>query len=139
MKSLVASSCGIMLCLALCAVWSGCETNSVTDGIAISPSDVTLAEGESRVFAVSGGYDSYTWSLEPEDGRVGLNPRTGDTTTLTLYSATKAADDTNDWQSITIRCVAIIPGVSYDTGTTNPATINGYTYIAEGHVTFRAR
>jgi hypothetical protein len=138
MNRLVSSFGAVLVCAALGALWSGCETNSTTDGIAISPSDVTLVEGESQAFTVSGGYDSYTWSLEPDDGRAGLNPRTGDTAVFTLYSSSRTADDTNDWQSITIRCVSIIPGVSYETETTNPATINGYTYIAEGHVRFQA-
>lgn len=125
----------LMLLLTI-ALACGCENSSVVDGIAISPSGVALEEGQSQVFKVSGGHGSYTWSLIPNDGRATLNPSSGDTVVFTLNSAT-APDASNAWSSITVRCVAIIPGVSYDTGTNNPATINGYTYVADAAVSFK--
>ena len=88
------------------------------------------------MFKVSGGYDSYTWSLVPDDGTASLNPRSGDTVVFTLNSAASASS--NAWTNITVKCVSIIPGVSFETtNTISTSSAPGYNYTAEAHVNFR--
>lgn len=41
---------------------TGCEVDSATELIKISPSTVTVSEGQSVAFTAEGGYE-YTWSL----------------------------------------------------------------------------
>lgn len=91
------------------AAWCGCETNSTEQEIEIKPGSVTLSEGQSQVFTVSGGYE-YAWSLDPDDGSAALNRRQGDTVTLTVLSG--PSDESEGGLTIAVTCTSTIPGVS---------------------------
>ena len=69
------------------ALWTaGCESDSLYEGVAIVPASVELRVGQSQTFRASGG-QSYEWSFEPVDGRLGLNVSVGDVVVATALSS----------------------------------------------------
>ena len=109
MRRAIAASVFILLGTVLAALWSGCEMNSTEQGIEIKPGSVTLSEGQSHTFTVSGGHE-YFWSLSPDDGSASLSTRQGDTVVFTLFSS--AASSSNNWSTIAVICTSTIPGVT---------------------------
>jgi hypothetical protein len=67
----------------------GCDTDSTSSAIDVSPSSVVLKKGQSATFTASGGYE-YTWSLDPDDGSGQLNTLKGPTVKYTCLSTNGA-------------------------------------------------
>ncbi len=91
------------------ALQTGCEMNSTEDRIEIAPGSITLGEGQSQTFKVSGGY-AYAWSLDPDDGSASLSVRQGDTVVFTLLSS--ASSSISNRSTIAVICTSTIPGVT---------------------------
>jgi hypothetical protein len=66
-------------------VGAGCDTDSASSEVDVSPSSVVLEKGKSATFTASGGYE-YTWSLDPNDGSGRLNTTKGAQVTYTCLS-----------------------------------------------------
>lgn len=66
-------------------LWCGCDTDSASEDVVISPESVVLQPGQTATFTASGGYD-YTWSLEPNDGSGTLNSFQGNSVIYTCMS-----------------------------------------------------
>lgn len=64
---------------------TGCDTDSASSAVDVSPSSVVLSQGESATFTASGGYE-YTWSLDPNDGSGRLSTFKGPTVTYTCLT-----------------------------------------------------
>ena len=98
---------------AACALLIGCDSDSATSKVSISPSSVTVEKGNSIEFTASGGYE-YTWSLAEDSAGASaygiLSNRTGQKTTytslrnassdpvvrvLTVTSTIEGSDNTN--------------------------------------------
>jgi hypothetical protein len=105
----------------------GCDTDSATSPISVSPDEAKVHRGESVTFTVSGGYD-YTWSLsQPEWGT--LSTKSGPQTVYTsLYAP---ASNTVGIQILTVE--STIEGATGSaTGTgSNTTTSAGYYEKAE--------
>lgn len=110
------------------ALWTaGCESDSLYEGVAIVPASVELRVGQSQTFRASGG-QSYEWSFEPVDGRLGLNTTVGDTVVATALS--NAAGEGSTDSVITLTCRSVVAGV------TGVAT-NGTEEIAKAYISIR--
>ena len=108
--------------LAVLCVMAGCETESASSRITISPSESSLRKDQSVTLTASGGYD-YEWSLSAEDWGT-LSRRRGTSTTYTsLYEP-----GSNNVETQIITVTSVIEGNS----STNSAT-NG-TWTAEAYV-----
>jgi len=96
-----------MILAAIVVVLAGCETESSDNiSISISPSNVTLAKGESQTFTASGWRD-YTWSLNPADTTMGvLSTTKGDST---VYTAIKGAAEENETETVFLVLTVNIP------------------------------
>lgn len=66
-------------------VWSGCEADSASQAVTITPQSVVVKKGQSVQFQASGGYD-YKWSLSPNDGSGILNTKVGSTVIYTCIA-----------------------------------------------------
>ncbi len=64
---------------------SGCDTDSASSEISVSPSSVVLNKGQSAEFTAADGYD-YTWTLDPADGSGRLSGSTGPKVTYTCLA-----------------------------------------------------
>lgn len=115
-------------CLAGSLVWVGCDTDSATSDITISPSSVAMSAGKSQEFVASGGY-SYKWELQ-NSGVGYLSSLTGD---RVVYTAPSTASS-NSTQVIQV--TAFIEGTSSGSGSTN-VTSSSYSETAEAIVTFK--
>jgi len=73
----LAASLAAMACLVL----AGCEADSVSSRISVTPSSATIRKGQSLTFHAEGGYD-YQWSLSDHSLGV-LSAATGDSVTYT--------------------------------------------------------
>ena len=92
------------------ALWTtGCESDSLYEGVTIYPASIELRVGQAQVFQATGG-QNYEWSFEPVDGRLGLNSTVGDTVVATALANTTDEETTNS--VITLTCRAVIPGVT---------------------------
>jgi len=110
------------------ALWTaGCESDSLYEGVAIVPASVELRVGQSQTFRASGG-QSYEWSFEPVDGRLGLNVSVGDAVGATALS--NAAGEGATDSVITLTCRSVVAGV------TGVAT-NGTEEIAKAYISIR--
>jgi len=110
--------------LAICVRFiCGCEVDSATEELKVTPESARVKRGQSVEFHVTGGYH-YRWSLEQESWGM-LSSRTGDTTVYTsLYSP-----DTNEVAVQVITVSSTIPGSAG--GTTNAP---GYEITAKVYV-----
>lgn len=128
-----ALSAACLISLSGLMLGTGCDTDSATSAVSISPSSATMEVGQSREFVASGGY-TYTWSLQ--DNAIGtLSSRTGDRVTYTALSA-----PSNGTQVITV--TSTIPGsssgsTSTGSSTTNTVTTAAYQVTAEAIVNFK--
>ena len=109
---------------------SGCETESASSPIRISPSSVSIEKNQTVRFTVSGGYD-HTWSLETDDWGM-LSTRTGSATAYTsLYDP---GTDTNTGPKTALQILTVvstIQGTSSQSGTNTvpyQATAEAYVY-----------
>ena len=113
---------------------TGCDTNSATSEVSISPSAVTLQAGQSQEFVASGGY-TYSWSL-PSPSIGSLSGSSGDRVTYTAPSTIP----TNGTQTITV--ISTIPGTSSGStttatnGTATTTTTAGYQVTGQATVNF---
>jgi hypothetical protein len=99
-----------LLCALLLA--AGCEVESSTADVNITPSSATLHHGESRTFTANGGYE-YRWSLkEPTWGM--LSTLTGPETT---YTSRYTPTGTNTVASQTLTVTSTITGVPQNNAT----------------------
>lgn len=124
--------------LALALGTTGCETDSLYEGVAIYPASIALYVGQSQVFHATGG-QSYKWSFEPADGRLGMNTAVGDTVVVTALSNEAGGEasgggeegaEVNETGSsvITLTCRSVVAGVTYVT--TNEADNFATAYIS---------
>lgn len=124
--------------LALVLGSTGCETDSLYEGVAIYPASIALHVGQSQVFHATGG-QNYKWSFEPADGRLGMNTAVGDTVVVTALSneaggeasggGEEGAEENETGASvITLTCRSVIAGVTYVT--TNEADNFATAYIS---------
>ena len=110
------------------ALWTaGCESDSLYEGVAIVPASVELRVGQSQTFRASGG-QSYEWSFEPVDGRLGLNVSMGDAVVATALSNAAGEGSTNS--VIALTCRSVIPGVTY-------VETNGAEHVATAYIRIR--
>jgi len=99
--------------LAVLGVMAGCETESASARITISPSESSLRKDQSVTLTASGGYD-YEWSLATEDWGT-LSRRRGDSTTYTsLYEP-----GSNNVEVQVITVTSVIEGNSSTNSGTN--------------------
>jgi hypothetical protein len=115
-------------CLVGSVTWMGCDTDSSTSDITITPSAVALSAGKSQEFVASGGY-SYKWTLQ-KSGVGYLSSLTGD---RVVYTAPGTASS-NTTQVIEV--TAFIEGTSSGSGSTNVSS-SSYSETAEAIVTFK--
>ncbi len=112
----------LLLSLALaCAgvlIWAGCEADSSSESVVISPQSIVVKRGQTVEFKASGGYD-YRWSLNPDDGSGALNTFYGDTVIYTCLA-------TNGTSPKKIIVKSTIEGSS--TGTTNTPSYSAEAY-----------
>ena len=110
------------------ALWTaGCETDSLYEGVAIDPASIELHVGQSQVFRATGG-QSYEWSFEPVDGRLGLNTAVGDTVVATALSSAAGGESTNT--VIALTCKSIMAGVTYATTNQDQIENSATAYIS---------
>lgn len=64
---------------------TGCDTDSASSEVGVTPSSVVLNKGQSAEFTASTGYE-YTWSLDPDDGSGRLSTLKGPTVTYTCLA-----------------------------------------------------
>lgn len=105
---------------------AGCDTDSASSAVDVSPSSVVLSLGESADFTASGGYD-YTWSLDPDNGSGKLDTRKGSTVTYTCLN-------TNGSNPTKVVVTSTIEGTSAKSSTTT--TSNNTTtaaYAVQGY------
>jgi hypothetical protein len=104
----------------------GCDTDSASSAIDVSPSSVVLEKGESANFTASGGYE-YTWSLDPDDGSGRLSTLTGPTVTYTCLN-------TNGVTPKKVVVTSTIEGTSTSSssGTTSNGTTTTSAYSEQG-------
>ena len=88
---------------------AGCEGDSLYEGVVIVPASIELRVGQSQVFRATGG-QSYEWSFEPADGRLGLNSAVGDAVVATALSSAAGEGSTNS--VIALTCRSVIAGVT---------------------------
>ncbi len=113
-KNLMLSGC--LALAAMLALLTGCDTESADSPVSISPSSVTLRNGESAVFTASGGFE-YAWGLDRNDLGT-LNRRTGPTVTYTAFTD---AVSTNTSATVVLIVTSTIQGAGASgTNTTSP-------------------
>lgn len=107
--------------LALAVVFmNGCEVDSASETIYITPDVVTVKKGQSVQFTASGGYE-YTWKLEGSSSNSAtvlgiLSSTRGSTVTYTsLYTPTSS----NVTEKETLTVSSMISGDSRGTNTTS--------------------
>ena len=100
-------------------LFSGCETDSADSPLKIAPSSVSVKQGDTVQFTVSGGYE-YAWNLDPDDGSGRLNTRKGATVVYTCLSTTIGTVPKN------VRVTSTIPGSS-------AGASNGPAYQVQAH------
>ena len=116
----------LALSLLAALLFSGCETDPVTNQLTITPADVMMHDNESVEFTASGG-SYYQWSLESAKYPYGiLSSRTGPKVTYTsLYSGTTVV-----YQTLSVR--ATIQGTSGAGDSNNAAyQLNGEVIIRQ--------
>ena len=104
----------------LLAVWVivGCETQSATAPIDVSPASATLTVGQSQEFVATGCFD-YNWSLS--DSSIGtLSDTSGNRVTYT----DTASPATNSVLTQVITVVSSLPGQTGSTGGSNAAPVS---------------
>lgn len=110
---------GLMVAIALSMVVAGCETQSASTKVFITPSSVTLRARQSAEFTASGGFE-YTWSLASDiDGSTAwatLSTRTGPRTTYTSLRSS----GTND---VIVKVLTVTSSIPDEEGT-NAAAAN---------------
>lgn len=106
----------IAAALLLLVLATGCEVDSASQNIRVSPANVELSEGQSQEFTVSGGYD-YRWSLANEGWGL-LNPRVG----ARVVYVSRYAPAANAVQTITV--TSFIEGSGADSNDT-PYQVTG--------------
>ena len=106
---------------------AGCEGDSLYEGVVIVPASIELRVGQSQVFRATGG-QSYEWSFEPADGRLGLNSAVGDAVVATALSSAAGEGSTNS--VIALTCRSVIPGVTY-------VETNGAEHVATAYIRIR--
>lgn len=62
MKIILTTTAAAVACLLILVAITGCETQSASTTINITPAAATVRKGESVTFTASGGYD-YQWTL----------------------------------------------------------------------------
>lgn len=80
----------MLLACAGILTWSGCETDSSSETVVISPQSVVVKRGQTVTFTASGGYD-YRWSLDPDDGSGALNAFYGNSVIYTCLATNGTA------------------------------------------------
>lgn len=115
MKQILAALAVLSLCLALFAIPTGCETESVDKRVRVVPDSVTIRRGQSIEFTATGGFD-YDWDLSNES-RGTLSARTGARTVYTsLFSP-----DSNDTDVVQV--LSVVSSIEGAGGTNqSPAT-----------------
>lgn len=108
----------LLLALAGILVWSGCEADTATQTVVISPESVVVKLGQTVKFSASGGYD-YRWNLDPNDGSGALNTSFGNSVLYTCLT-------TNGSTPKRIEVVSTIEGSS--SGTTNTPAYSAQAY-----------
>ena len=106
---------GAMLALSM----AGCDGDSLYEGVAVYPASIELRVGEAQMFKATGG-QSYEWSFEPVDGRLGLNTAVGDTVIVVALSNEAGGEASGDEETgegtgdevIALTCRSIIAGVT---------------------------
>ena len=81
--------------VAACTIYSGCDSDSASSPVTITPASAIVSKGQSVQFTAAGGYE-YTWSIEEDSAGSEpygtLSTRHGSTTTYTsLRDADSAA------------------------------------------------
>jgi hypothetical protein len=111
---------------------TGCETRSSSATVSVSPSSVTISQGQSITFTARGGYE-YTWSLESGRESWGtLSTRNGDTTVYT--SRYSPSNSENNVQIVHV--TAWIEGAgTTSSGTNSTSSSTGYSQSGEAYVT----
>jgi hypothetical protein len=105
---------------------TGCDTDSASSAVEVSPSSVVLSQGESANFTASGGYE-YTWSLDPNDGSGRLNTSKGPTVTYTCLTTS-----TNSSKRVVVK--STIEGSSTGSSITNGSnTVTTTAYEQQGY------
>jgi len=120
-KNLMLSGC--LALAAMLALLTGCDTESADSPVSISPTSVTLQDGQSAAFTASGGFD-YAWSLEPDDLGT-LNRRTGPTVTYTAHVDAVSTNAGN--RTVTLKVTSTVQGAG--AGSTNAAANTAEAYI----------
>jgi plastocyanin len=120
-KLTVIGVCGFLLMVAF--IMNGCEVDSATETVTISPSSVTVRKGQTVQFTASGGYE-YQWALSDTYGT--LSATRGQTVTYTcLYNAV----ETNKTVEGTLTVTSVIPGDSAGTNSTSSTQASGEAII----------
>ncbi len=91
----------------------GCETDSATSPLTITPAHVQLRRGQSQEFVAAGGYE-YNWSIEKKG--MGILARTPENNRV-VYTAVTAPEEGTAIQ--VLRVVSWIEGASGGTTVTN--------------------
>ena len=99
--------------LAVMFITAGCEVDSLTETIVITPSSVRVRDGDTVQFTASGGYE-YTWSLESDTTYGTLSSRTGSSV---IYTS-RISPGSNMVTEI-LRVVSTIPGDASPTNSTS--------------------
>lgn len=113
-----------LLVFAICLAFiCGCETESATQELKVTPESARLKRGQSVELHVSGGYH-YRWTLEQESWGV-LSVRTGDTTVYTsLYTP-----ETNEVAVQVITVSSTIPGSAGETTNDSEYEVTAKIYV----------
>jgi len=97
---------------------SGCEVDSATETITITPSSVTVWKGDTVQFTASGGYE-YQWELTTSDGASSiygtLSSTRGQSVTYTCLYSPGASNVVNEVLTVT----SVIPGGTSGTNATS--------------------
>lgn len=102
---------------AVAMVLGGCETESSDQiAVSISPSYVTMTEGESRTFTASGWQD-YSWRLEGDEDNIGvLSTTKGDSVVYTALQNSAKTNGTSQ-QTLVVTVNVLADNVSGATNT----------------------
>lgn len=116
-------------CMALALWTAGCDGDSLYEGVAIQPASVQLKVGQAQVFRATGG-QGYEWTIEPADGRLGMNTAVGDTVVVVAQSNGSAGEGAEAAETvIALTCRSVLAGVSFATTNANENAATAYISI----------